>query len=347
MLASERGHLEVVQALLADGAAVNAKANNGMPALMLASQNGHFEVVQALLAKAAEVNAKDDDGWTALMNCSLNGHLAVVRALLANGADVNAKAINSKASNGGTALMWASGKGHLEVVRALLAKGAEVDAKANNGETALTLATEGGYADIRALLVQAGAVLPGGDAKTPADRQNTQFGSFRVTIPKTWVPFAPSEIEPLRRQYMRQSEDIYRQYSGAKDPTETLDLIAYHIDGNSGTFVMVVFDVPPQADLLSELKGEAPEKASWGIKNGYIRKYLGLTSIDGDSFSGFYIIAVGNHGELQISGGLQPKRAKNTILQLTLLSPVGWDQTTVANLLGAILGSVTLTSRGP
>jgi ankyrin repeat protein len=51
------GDATTVQALLARGADVNARANNGATALMLASQNGHNEVVQDLLAKGADVNA--------------------------------------------------------------------------------------------------------------------------------------------------------------------------------------------------------------------------------------------------------------------------------------------------
>ena len=67
MMASQQGHLDVVQALLAKGADVNAKDNDGATALMLASQNGHLDVVQALLAKGADVNAKANDGVTALI----------------------------------------------------------------------------------------------------------------------------------------------------------------------------------------------------------------------------------------------------------------------------------------
>ena len=117
------GDAAAVQALLANGAEVNAKDNNGASALILASRNGHRDVVQALLANGAEVNAKDNDGATALILASRNGHRDVVQALLANGADVNAKD-----NNGATALILASRNGHHDVV-ALFVKGAEVNAK--------------------------------------------------------------------------------------------------------------------------------------------------------------------------------------------------------------------------
>ena len=54
--AAVRGNTAAVQALLAEGANVNAKANDGMTALMKASQEGNREVVQALLDKGAEVS---------------------------------------------------------------------------------------------------------------------------------------------------------------------------------------------------------------------------------------------------------------------------------------------------
>ena len=81
MIASDNGHIKVVQALLAKGADVNAKSYNGRTALMWASLNGHLEMVEALLAKGADVNAKGGDGRTALMIASDNGHIKVVQAI--------------------------------------------------------------------------------------------------------------------------------------------------------------------------------------------------------------------------------------------------------------------------
>ena len=51
MAAAREGHGDVVQALLAKGAEVNAAAKGGLTALMTASFRGDRDVVQALLAK--------------------------------------------------------------------------------------------------------------------------------------------------------------------------------------------------------------------------------------------------------------------------------------------------------
>ena len=59
MFAAQNGHLEIVQALLAAGAEVNAKTDKGLTALIEAIEKGHTETVQALLAAGAEVNAKN------------------------------------------------------------------------------------------------------------------------------------------------------------------------------------------------------------------------------------------------------------------------------------------------
>ena len=79
--AASGGDAAAVQALLAKGAELNAKNNDGVTALIVASGNGHLDVVQALLAKGADVNAKDNNGWTALDAAAAGGH-AEIRALL-------------------------------------------------------------------------------------------------------------------------------------------------------------------------------------------------------------------------------------------------------------------------
>jgi ankyrin repeat protein len=161
ILASQNGHLEVVQFLLDAGADVNVETNDGATALMVAAHNCHLEVVQALLAAGADVNARMLDGKTASMLAPDHGNQEVSQLLnetseriedffdAVRSGDVNqvsamhaAKAnVNWKDSDGNTALICASQEGHLETVQVLLTAMADVNAKNEYGETALMWAS--------------------------------------------------------------------------------------------------------------------------------------------------------------------------------------------------------------
>jgi ankyrin repeat protein len=88
-MAIERGHLEIVQCLLAAGA--NAQCGSvSTTALGLAAESGAVEIVQMLLPRGVDLNAPvGRDGWTALLSAIERGHRAVVQLLVAAGANVN------------------------------------------------------------------------------------------------------------------------------------------------------------------------------------------------------------------------------------------------------------------
>jgi len=131
ILASKSGHLDIVNALVAKEANVNAVNSYGHTALIIASYFGHLDIVNALVAVPdINVNAANEDGQTALITASKSGHLEIVNALIAKGADVNA--VNS---DGDTALMCASKSGHLEIVNALIAAGAKNRGLFSGGRT--------------------------------------------------------------------------------------------------------------------------------------------------------------------------------------------------------------------
>lgn len=61
--------------------------------LHLAAKNGHADVVNALIQNGANVNAKDYFKSTPLLNAARNGHIDTVKVLIAKRADVNAEII--------------------------------------------------------------------------------------------------------------------------------------------------------------------------------------------------------------------------------------------------------------
>jgi hypothetical protein len=175
--------------------------------------------------------------------------------------------------------------------------------------------------------------------------KHVSVGAFTVDVPAYWKSFSAQESYEFKRQYTAQSEEIYRQYSGINDTTKSLDIAGFHISDDDGAFIIASFTVPPQSDLITLLKSQAADKAAWGVREGYIRKYLGLVSIDDEQFDGFYTKTVGKDGGIQVSAGLEHKKLKNTIVQLTLLCPKPWDEVKATDTLTTLLKSVTLKDK--
>ena len=148
MFASSNGHLQVVELLLEENADPNICTNSGCTALMFTSYNGYHQVVEILLKKGANPNIQANDGWTALISASQCGHRQVVEVLLEKGADPNIHAID-----GLTSLIIASGNDHLEVVALLLKACADPNMYYNDGLTALMVASLNGFVQLAELLL--------------------------------------------------------------------------------------------------------------------------------------------------------------------------------------------------
>ena len=127
-----------------------------------------LEVVQKLIAYGADIDARDEDGWTPLYWASEGYYFkdgSVFRLLLECGADVNARARADNFDNFTTPLHRASAYGAVEVVRLLLEHGADVEALNVQGKTVLQVVgkgpgrevDQGGCDEVTRLLVEHGA----------------------------------------------------------------------------------------------------------------------------------------------------------------------------------------------
>ena len=82
-LAALNDQKDVVELLLANGAKVNARADNGFTPLHYA---GNRDVVASLLANKADVNARNNMGQTPLQFAVQSGHEDVANLLRQHGA---------------------------------------------------------------------------------------------------------------------------------------------------------------------------------------------------------------------------------------------------------------------
>jgi len=176
---------EVMEWLVANGAAIDAKDNSGATPLHLASLYGLNNKVIFLLTHGADPNAGTAGNSRPLHYAVLQHRLEVMASLLANKADVNAGACespqltiggepgrfgltrymfymtNAPSVCGRTPLHWALVVGSSDTVEMLLSKGADVNAKDQQGHSALYLVDHSGLKskvknDLRELIRQHG-----------------------------------------------------------------------------------------------------------------------------------------------------------------------------------------------
>jgi ankyrin repeat protein len=183
--AAEKGHLEVVAALLEAGADENAQTSSGKSALSLAVAQGHKDVAAVLLAAGADANSTDSEDRTPLHEAADREDLPMMQLLLAAGAGVYAAssrrfmplhlasqankrqaaallltsgaAVGAACAQGYTPLHYASKQGHLALVLMLLEACAPVEPKSDGGWTPLYLASEHNHSVVVKQLLRSGA----------------------------------------------------------------------------------------------------------------------------------------------------------------------------------------------
>ena len=190
--ATDEGHKEIVELLIADGSVVHVNDCFGFTPLHDAATGaGHKEIAELLIAEGADVNAKTKDNTTPLdLAIKYNnpeladllrkhggksgaedsihvaaavGNIEAVKKHLDAGTDVNVKDTNRW-----TPLHYAVYYGHKKVIELLIAKGADVNAKDMKGRTPLHEAAASGHKEIVEVLIANGAKHDSGGS-TPLD----------------------------------------------------------------------------------------------------------------------------------------------------------------------------------
>lgn len=152
----ERGDLDMVRRLYAQGHRGDAHGGCAPPLLGGAARHGHLEVCRWLLDQGEAVDSAHRADPSPLLACCQSASSdervqAVMRLLVDNGADVNRQYAQR------TPLMYAAMAGNTEAIRILVDGGAELNTKNDAGNTALMLACRKSWREAADLLAASGA----------------------------------------------------------------------------------------------------------------------------------------------------------------------------------------------
>ena len=143
----------VVQALVDNGAALDARDVHGRTPLHIASMQGHHHVIKILAPSPESYHFKDNDGCTPLYHACKKSHLECVREFMVQFPDViidlmkvsdnyGVTPLSVRADNDQTILQVACRKGDLPIVKKVLEAGADPNSCHGSTFTPLMLAVQ-------------------------------------------------------------------------------------------------------------------------------------------------------------------------------------------------------------
>ncbi len=197
--AAMKGDMTTVQALLRDGADVNAAQGDGMTALHWAALNGDVKTMDLLLIGGAVVEPLTRiGGFTPLHLASSRGHAPIVARLLEAGS--KPKLITE---TGVQPIHLAAQAGSAAAVRFLLERGADVNAvDATHGRTPLVFAASQNRIEAMRMLIEKGAnsalattVIDYGQ-RSLADSAARMTRDRVITATTGRTPVAPPQFDP-------------------------------------------------------------------------------------------------------------------------------------------------------
>ena len=171
--AAGAGKTRLMALLIDKGADLNARAVDGSTPLFLAAEQDRPAATRLLIERGADPNIPGRDGVRPLAAAAYNGAADSVDLLLKHGADPNALDDEGK-----SAMVFAAGRANTSIVALLLGAGVDVNRRYAHGLTALMWAAghdaSAGVEDVEAtlkLLIDHGAALDLKDdrGKTAAD----------------------------------------------------------------------------------------------------------------------------------------------------------------------------------
>ncbi|XP_071084675.1 uncharacterized protein [Haliotis cracherodii] len=149
MEAARRGHRDVVELLVSEGADVSLVDKGGDIILHFACMRGDVETVKYVLSlHVVDINSRGAGSWTPVMWAVVRGHRDVVELLVSEGADVSLVD-----EVGYSILHCACAAADVETVKCVLSLNVvDIDARNNAGRTAADMARLLGHQEVVKLL---------------------------------------------------------------------------------------------------------------------------------------------------------------------------------------------------
>jgi ankyrin repeat protein len=230
MIAARTGSVAVVTALLDAGAQVNATTTGTHEsALMWAVAQRHRDVVGALLARGADVQAAPGQAFSPLLRAARNGDIDTAKVLLAAGAR-----INDGGSDGTHPLVYAIISGQAAFAHFLLEQGADPNG-AIDGTRALHAAAGGVDAWLRGWNRRHGGGGPYYAAK-PSLRLEERLPLVKALLAKGADPNARTTAsEMMSGGFLRNGAyDNFTSGTGDVSGATPLWVAAYSMNGGGG-----------------------------------------------------------------------------------------------------------------
>lgn len=180
----------IAKLLIAHGANLNPDAKSGINPLIQASFSNEINTVNLLLSLGADTEVRDLTKCTPLHIAASQGHEEVVKKLLLAHANPN-----SKDGFGYTPLHHAVSEGHKNIIRVLVQYGADLNAIDSSGHTPLQMASFNGRPDIVNLIV--------GLTENRKDNENNNPSSgLKTTVKNSLSDGMPGQtLTDLRREF--------------------------------------------------------------------------------------------------------------------------------------------------
>ncbi|XP_071094368.1 uncharacterized protein [Haliotis cracherodii] len=141
MLACEGGGMPIVKHLLSSKTFdINRRGSVNQTPVMLAAQRGHVEVFNLLISKGADLSLTDVDNNNCLVYACVGGSMPIVKDLLSS----KTFDINRRGSVNQTPVMFAAARGDVEVYNLLVSEGADLSLIDDINKDCLILACERG-----------------------------------------------------------------------------------------------------------------------------------------------------------------------------------------------------------